>query len=103
MQIQLINYNGRNENDYSVKECNSFGQAHSLDSYDLNIIDLTSSSIWLNHSSITDFETLNCDNDFQTLLTSVTHLRQNSYIFYLQILALKRNILHQLEEEVKIF
>ena len=83
MQIQLINYNGRNENDYSVKECNSFGQAHSLDSYDLNIIDLTSSSIWLNHSSITDFETLNCDNDFQTLLTSVLHSSKTKFLYIL--------------------
>lgn len=83
MQIQLINYNGRNENDYSVMECNSFGQAHSLDSYDLNIIDLTSSSIWLNHSSITDFETLNCDNDFQTLLTSVRHSSKTKFLYIL--------------------
>ncbi|WP_223336306.1 hypothetical protein [Streptococcus mitis] len=83
MKIQLINYNGRNENDYSVTECNSFGQAHSLDSYDLNIIDLTSSSIWLNHSSITDFETLNCDNDFQTLLTSVRHSSKTKFLYIL--------------------
>ncbi len=83
MKIQLINYNGRNENDYSVTECNSFGQAHSLDSYDLNIIDLTSSSIWLNHSSITDFEMLNCDNDFQTLLTSVSHSFKTKFLYIL--------------------
>ena len=83
MEIQLINYNGRNENDYVVKECNSFGQAHSLDSYDLNIIDLTSSSIWLNHSSITDFETLVCDNDFQTLLTSVYNSSKTKFLYIL--------------------
>ena len=83
MKIQLINYNGRNENDYSVMECNSFGQAHSLDSYDLNIIDLTSSSIWLNHSSITDFETLVCDNDFQTLLTSVYNSSKTKFLYIL--------------------
>ena len=83
MEIQLINYNGRNDNDYVVKECNSFGQAHSLDSYDLNIIDLTSSSIWLNHSSITDFETLVCDNDFQTLLTSVYNSSKTKFLYIL--------------------
>ncbi|KXT64475.1 hypothetical protein [Streptococcus sp. DD04] len=83
MQIQLINYNGRNENNYSVTECNSFGQAHSLDSYDLNIIDLTSSSIWLNHSSITDFERLDCDNDFGTLSTSIDNSSKTKFLYIL--------------------
>ena len=83
MQIQLINYNGRNENDYSVTECNSFGQAHSLDSYDLNIIDLTDSSIWLNHCYNKDFEKLDCDNDFQTLLTSVCHSSKTKFLYIL--------------------
>ena len=83
MQIQLINYNGRNENDYSVTECNSFGHAHSLDSYDLNIIDLTSSSIWLNYCYNKDFEKLDCDNDFQTLLTSVCHSSKTKFLYIL--------------------
>ena len=83
MQIQLINYDGRNENDYSVMECNSFGQAHSLDSYDLNIIDLTSSSIWLNHCYNKNFEKLECDNDFQTLLTSVRHSSKTKFLYIL--------------------
>ena len=83
MQTQLVNYDGRNENNYSVTECNSFGQAHSLDSYDLNIIDLTSSSIWLNHCYNKDFETLECDNDFQTLLTSVYHSSKTKFLYIL--------------------
>ena len=83
MQIQLINYNGRNENDYSVTECNSFGQAHSLDSYDLNIIDLTDSSIWLNHGYNTDFETLDCDNDFGTLSTSIDNSSKTKFLYIL--------------------
>ena len=83
MQIQLINYNGRNENNYSVTECNSFGQAHSLDSYDLNIIDLTSSSIWLNRCYNKNFEKLGCDNDFQTLLTSVCHSSKTKLLYIL--------------------
>ena len=83
MQIQLINYNGRNENDYSVTECNSFGHAHSLDSYDLNIIDLTSSSIWLNYCYNKDFKKLDCDNDFQTLLTSVCHSSKTKFLYIL--------------------
>ena len=83
MQIQLINYDGRNENDYSVMECNSFGQAHSLDSYDLNIIDLTSSSIWLNHCYNKNFEKLEYDNDFQTLLTSVRHSSKTKFLYIL--------------------
>ena len=83
MQIPLINDNGRNENDYSVTECNSFGHAHSLDSYDLNIIDLTSSSIWLNYCYNKDFEKLDCDNDFQTLLTSVCHSSKTKFLYIL--------------------
>ena len=83
MEIQLINYNGRNENDYVVKACNSFGQAHSLDSYDLNIIDLTDSSIWLNHCYNTDFETLDCDNDFGTLSTSIDNSSKTKFLYIL--------------------
>mgnify|MGYP000855733977 CR=1 FL=1 len=83
MKIQLINYNGRNENDYSVTECNSFGQAHSLDSYDLNIIDLTDSSIWLNHCYNADFETLDCDNDFETLSTSIGNSSKTKFLYIL--------------------
>lgn len=83
MQIQLINYNGRNENNYSVTECNSFGQAHSLDSYDLNIIDLTDSSIWLNHCYNADFETLDCDNDFETLSTSIGNSSKTKFLYIL--------------------
>ena len=83
MKIQLINHNGRNENNYVVTECNSFGQAHSLDSYDLNIIDLTSSAIWLNHSFNTDFETLDCDNDFGTLSTSIDNSSKTKFLYIL--------------------
>lgn len=83
MKIQLINRNGRNENNYVVTECNSFGQAHSLDSYDLNIIDLTSSAIWLNHCFNTDFETLDCDNDFGTLSTSIDNSSKTKFLYIL--------------------
>lgn len=83
MQIQLINYNGRNENHYVVTECNSFGRIHSLDSYDLNIIDLTDSSIWLNHCYKTDFETLDCDNDFETLSTSIDNSSKTRFLYIL--------------------
>ena len=83
MLIQLINYTGDNGNDYNVTECNSFGHAHSLDSYDLNIIDLTSSSIWLNYCYNKDFEKLDCDNDFQTLLTSVCHSSKTKFLYIL--------------------
>ena len=83
MKIQLINRNGRNENNYVVTECNSFGRVHSLDSYDLNIIDLTDSSIWLNHCYNADFETLDCDNDFGTLSTSIDNSSKTKFLYIL--------------------
>ena len=36
MKIQLINYSGDNVSSLEVEECNSFGNAVSLDSFDLN-------------------------------------------------------------------
>jgi len=69
MKIQLINYTGMNTKWLLVDLCNSFGNAESLDSYDLNIIDLTDELIWQNRSLRADFDTLNCDDDFQTLKT----------------------------------
>ena len=58
MKIQLINYTGINTKGLLVDLCNSFGNAESLDSYDLNIIDLTDELIWQNRSLRADFHFL---------------------------------------------
>lgn len=80
MKIQLINYTGKNTKGLLVDLCNSFGNAESLDSYDLNIIDLTDELIWQNRSWRADFDTLNCDDDFQTLKTSIIRSSKTNYL-----------------------
>lgn len=83
MKIQLINYSGKNTKGLLVDLCNSFGNAESLDSYDLNIIDLTDELIWQNRSLRADFDTLNCDDDFQTLKTSIIRSSKTNYLYVL--------------------
>ena len=83
MKIQLINYTGKNTKGLLVDLCNSFGNAESLDSYDLNIIDLTDELIWQNRRLRADFDTLNCDDDFQTLKTSIIRSSKTNYLYVL--------------------
>ncbi|NLQ49637.1 hypothetical protein [Streptococcus mutans] len=58
MKIQLINYSGRNDKNYDITECSSFGNVMSLDMYDLNIIDLSSEYLWKNDSWNPDYSIL---------------------------------------------
>ncbi|EMB69487.1 hypothetical protein [Streptococcus mutans] len=58
MKIQLINYSGRNDKNYDITECSSFGNVMSPDMYDLNIIDLSSEYLWKNDSWNPDYSIL---------------------------------------------
>ena len=65
MKIQLINYSGDNVSSLEVEECNSFGNAVSLDSFDLNIIDLSDQLLWRN---------TNCKDNYHKYIMKHIHM-----------------------------
>lgn len=83
MKIQLINYLGKNDKNYNVAECNSFGNAMSLDMYDLNIIDLSSEYLWRNNNYTPDYNILSSDNDLKTLKYSIIDSQSTKFIYIL--------------------
>ncbi|EMB67738.1 hypothetical protein SMU26_01556 [Streptococcus mutans 3SN1] len=92
MKIQLINYSGRNDKNYDVTECSSFGNVMSPDMYDLNIIDLSSEYLWKNDSWNPDYSILSSDNDLKTLRYSIDNSKSTRIIC-----VLPRNILFRTE------
>ncbi|EMC53294.1 hypothetical protein [Streptococcus mutans] len=96
MKIQLINYSGENDKNYDVIDCNSFGNAMSLDMYDLNIIDLSSEYLWRNNSHNTDYDTLSSDNDLKTLRYSIVNSQSTKFIYILP-----KNILFRTECNIR--
>lgn len=96
MKIQLINYSGENDKNYNVAECNSFGNAMSLDMYDLNIIDLSSEYLWRNDSYTPDYSILSSDNDLETLRHSIVNSRSTKFIYILP-----KNILFHTEYNIR--
>ncbi|MCB4991203.1 hypothetical protein LGW53_02860 [Streptococcus mutans] len=92
MKIQLINYSGRNDKNYDVTECSSFGNVMSPDMYDLNIIDLSSEYLWKNDSWNPDYSILSSDNDLKTLRYSIDNSKSTRIIC-----VLPRNILFHTE------
>lgn len=83
MKIQLINYSGENDKKFDVETVNSFGSPMSLDSFDLNILDLTASEIWQNKSSAASFQSLSVDKDFTTLRSSIRDSNKSSFLYLL--------------------
>ena len=83
MKVQLLNYSGENDKNFEVLEVNSFISALSLDSFDLNIIDLTASEIWQNKLSNKSFQTLSIDKDFKTLLISIENSKKAKFLYLL--------------------
>lgn len=83
MKIQLINYSGDNVSDLGVDECNSFGNAVSLDSFDLNIIDLNSQLLWRNTNYQVDYHSLDSDQDLLTLLQSINNSSRTKFLYIL--------------------
>lgn len=92
MKVQLINYSGENDKNYDVIDCNSFGNAMSLDMYDLNIIDLSSEYLWRNNNYTPDYNILSSDNDLKTLRHSIVNSQSTKFIYILP-----KNILFRTE------
>ncbi|CQR24367.1 hypothetical protein BN1356_00716 [Streptococcus varani] len=85
MKIQLINFTGSNKKGYKISECNSFGNAKSLDMFDINIIDLSDEDIWKNYSYSKSFSELAIDNDFLTLMDSIYNSNKSKIIYVLPV------------------
>ncbi|MEZ7571326.1 hypothetical protein O3628_08960 [Streptococcus anginosus] len=83
MKIQLINYSGDNVSGLGVDECNSFGNAVSLDSFDLNIIDLSSQLLWRNTNYQEDYHNLDSDQDLFTLSLSIDDSMKAKFLYIL--------------------
>ncbi|KAF1306489.1 hypothetical protein [Streptococcus sanguinis] len=83
MKIQLINYSGDNVSSLEVEECNSFGNAVSLDSFDLNIIDLSDQLLWRNTNCKDNYHQLDSDQDLFTLSQSVVDSMKTRFLYIL--------------------
>ncbi|MGT2745564.1 hypothetical protein AT575_03335 [Streptococcus penaeicida] len=82
MKIQLINFNGDNINNFNVSISNKFGSPLSLDSFDLNVIDLNHQHIWKSNSPYIS-DALNIQRDFLSLKNSIEESSRTNYLFLL--------------------
>ena len=80
MKVQIISYKKKNEGTFSGITVSTLANPKSLDEYDINIIDLTSTEgLWSNNGN--EYSSINSIKDFASISSMVTNSKKTNIVY----------------------